>query len=127
MEPQLQRIEVEPSLAGDDDFAIEHAALRQLRLQRVGELREVPIEWLLVATLDEQLISVAEDERPKAVPLRLEDPAVAGWQLSHSFGEHGQDRRIDRKTHAAWYTGREGGGTVTDAGRYVPAVPVYRG
>ena len=44
----------------------------------VGELREVAIERLEVAGLDVDLVAVAEDDRPEAVPLRLEQPAVAG-------------------------------------------------
>ena len=32
MQPQLQRLEVETVLAGDDDLAVEHAALGELRV-----------------------------------------------------------------------------------------------
>ena len=52
------------------------AALGQLRLQRVDELREVAIERLPVAALDEDFVAVAEDQRAKAVPLGLEDPVA---------------------------------------------------
>lgn len=45
------------------------------------------------------VIAVAKDERAKAVPLRLEDPSIAGWQLADSLGEHRQNRRIDREVH----------------------------
>ena len=43
--------------------------------QRLAQLGEVAVERLLVAALEQQLVAVAEDERAKAVPLRLEDPA----------------------------------------------------
>ena len=103
VEAQLQRLEVERVAARDDDLAVEHAALGQLRLQRLEQLREVAVERLLVAALDEQLVAVAKDQRAEAVPLRLEDPAVAGGQLADALGEHRQDRRIAGQVHAEWY------------------------
>ena len=64
----------------------------QLRQQRLDQLGEVAVERLLVAALDQDLVAVAEDERAKAVPLGLEDPAVPGGQLADALGEHRQDR-----------------------------------
>ena len=40
MNAQLQRIEVERVILGDDDFAIEHAARGQLRAERLEQFRE---------------------------------------------------------------------------------------
>jgi len=77
--------------------------------QRVDELREIAIEGFFVAALDEYFVFVAKDERAKAIPLWLDDPCVAGriWgrQFIDSLCEHGQQRRVDRKAHASWYTG----------------------
>ncbi len=49
---------------------------------RRGQLREIAVERLQVAGLDQDLVAVAEDERPKAVPFRLEQPAVVGRERS---------------------------------------------
>ena len=88
-----------PSFARDDHFAIEHTLLRQLRAQRVEQVREVAIERLLVAALDQDLVAVAKDERAEAVPLGLEDPFAGGRDVADALGQHGQERRIDRKIH----------------------------
>src|SRR5204862_3899598 len=90
MQSHLQGIELETFVADDDDLAVEDAALWQLRLQRWNKLREVAIERSLVATLDVDLVAIAEEERAEAVPLRLEDPAFAGRQLADSLGQHWQ-------------------------------------
>ena len=99
MQPQLQRLEVETVLAGDDDLAVEHAALGDARLQRLDELREVAVERPLVAALDEHLVAVAKDEGAEAVPLRLEDPAVVGRQLVDPSRQHWQERWVDGEVH----------------------------
>src|SRR5687767_4234078 len=57
------------------------------------------MEWLPVAALNENLVTVAEDEGAKAVPLRLEYPSFTGWQLTNSLCEHWEDRRIDSEVH----------------------------
>jgi hypothetical protein len=100
MQPELQRLELESLLAGDDNLSVEDAPLRQLCLQRIDQLREVAIEWLLVAALDEDFIPVTEEKRAEAVPLGFEDPSFARWQLAHSLCEHRKDWRIDREVHA---------------------------
>ena len=51
VDAQQQRLEVERAVAGDDDLAVEHAALGQRGAQRVGQLREVAVERLEVARL----------------------------------------------------------------------------
>jgi hypothetical protein len=43
------------------------------------------------------MVAVAKDDGAKAVPLGLEEPAVAGRQLAGELGQHGLDRRCDRK------------------------------
>ena len=85
--------------ADDDDLAIEHAAFRQLFLQGLDELGVVAAERLCIAALNEDLISVAEHQGAKPVPLGLEDPPLAVRQLTGRLGKHGQDRRIHGQTH----------------------------
>src|ERR1051325_3598373 len=97
MESHLKRLEGKSGRRDDYDLAIEHAALRQLLGQDLDELGEVAIERLLVAALNEDLAVILEDECAEAVPLGLEDPLLAGWKVAHPFGEHRQNRRIDRQ------------------------------
>ncbi len=99
MESHLQRLELQGFADRDDDLAVEHAALGELRLERIDQLGEIAIERLLIPALDEDLVAVTEEQRAKAVPLGLEDPAFAGWQLADTLGEHRKDWRIDSEVH----------------------------
>jgi hypothetical protein len=100
VQPELERIEIEGAVSCNDDFAIENRAVGQLRAQRVEQLGKVAVKRLLVAALDQDLAAVAKDQRAKAVPLGLEDPALARRQRIDSFREHRQHRRIHGKIHA---------------------------
>jgi hypothetical protein len=100
VDAHLERLEVEAVRAGDHELAVEHAARRQLRAERLAQLGEVAVERLLVAALEQQLVAVAEHEHAEAVPLRLEDPARAVGQRVDALGEHRQDRRVDGELHA---------------------------
>src|ERR1041385_6941371 len=99
MQAQLQGVELERVVDGHHDLAIQHTPLRQLLFDRVDELWEVSIERPLVATLNENFVAVAKDQRAESVPLRLEDPAFTRRQLAHTLGEHWQYRRFDGKIH----------------------------
>jgi len=96
MDAQEQRLEVEPLGAHDHDLAIQDAALGQRRGQRRDELREVPVHRLLVAALQQHLVAVAEHQRAKTIPLRLEQPALATGQRVGSAGQHGRERWRER-------------------------------
>jgi hypothetical protein len=95
VDAQQQRLEVERAVAGDDHLAVDDAALRQRGLERLGQLGKVAIERLEVARLREHLVAVAEHDRPEAVPLGLEQPAVGVGQGIDRLGEHGFDRGRD--------------------------------
>ena len=60
MQAELQRFKIEPAILGNDDFAIERAARRQLPPQRFDQLWEIAVERLFLAALDQDLFSVAE-------------------------------------------------------------------
>jgi len=99
MQPQLQPVEIEAVIMSDHDFPIQHALRRQSRTQRVQQFGKVPVQRLLIAALDKNLIPVAKNKRPKAIPLGLKDPVIAGRQLLNPFGKHRQHRRIHGKVH----------------------------
>ena len=100
MKAELERIKIETFATGDDYFPVEDALFRQLRFQWIDELGEISIERLLVAALYENFVAVTEDECAESVPLRLEDPSFAGWELADSLCEHRKDRRIDGEVHS---------------------------
>ena len=99
MQPQLERVEVESMIGGDDDLAVDHASLRQSVQQRVVQLGKVPIERPQIAALDVDVRFAAEHDRAEAVPLRLvQEIAGLGKRLGE-LREHRLDRRLDRKGH----------------------------
>ena len=67
----LQRLEVQAVVGGDDDLAVDHAAFRQLGLDRGDELGEVAGHRPLVAAAQLDLVAVAEANRSESVPLGL--------------------------------------------------------
>src|SRR5258707_12833782 len=107
MKSQLKRIESETFIARNNDFPVEHALFGQLRFQWIDELGEISIERFLVAALNKNFVAVTEDERAESVPLRLEDPSFAWWQLADSFCKHRKDRRIDSEIHSAGLSTRK--------------------
>src|SRR5579862_4145214 len=106
MQPQLQPVEVEFIVLDDYDLAVKHTASRQSRPQRVQQLREIAVERLFVAALDEDLVSITKDQGTKSVPLGLENPVISRGQLLNTLGEHRQQRRVYGKVHISWYQGR---------------------
>src|SRR5439155_25368927 len=52
-----------------------------------------------VTALDVEPVAVAEHDGPEAVPLGLEQPAVARGLVRRELREHRLDRRLDRETH----------------------------
>ena len=100
MQAQLQRVEVQAIVLNNDDLSIKDTALRQSRSQRLEKLREISIQRFFVTTLDQDLITVTENQRPKAVPFWFKDPISGSWQFTYSLSEHRQYRRIYRKVYA---------------------------
>jgi hypothetical protein len=100
MDAHLERVEVQTSSARDDDLSVEAAAPRQLPAERLLKLREISVQRLLVSTLEDDFVTVAKYEHPKAVPLGLVDPSVAIGQGVDPLGEHREDGRTDRELHA---------------------------
>src|SRR6516165_102347 len=63
MNPELQSFEVEAPIPGNDDLAIEHAALGQLRTQGFEQFGKITVQRFLVSALDQDLIAIAENQR----------------------------------------------------------------
>src|ERR1700730_10622162 len=70
MNPKLQFLEVEAVVLGDNDFAVENASSGQLRAQRLEPLGKISIQRFRIAALNQDFVTVAEDQRAKPVPLR---------------------------------------------------------
>ena len=62
MDALLQRFEIQAVIGGDDDLAVDHAALRQLGGGGRDQFGEVPGHRLLVAAADLHLLTVAEKD-----------------------------------------------------------------
>ena len=99
MDALLQRLEVEPALAGQDDLAVDHRALRQRGAELGDHLGEVAVQGLAVAAVDAQRVTVAEDDGAEAVPLGFVGPALAAGDVELQLGQHGADRRGDGQRH----------------------------
>ena len=76
MYAELKYFEVETARRRDDYLAVEYAARRQLGVESLDQFREIAVKRFLVAALDEDLVSVAEDQGSKPVPLGFEDPGL---------------------------------------------------
>jgi hypothetical protein len=74
MYAQRQGIEVQNAIPRDDNLTVQDTSLRQLLEQRFAQFWEVAIKRLAIAALDEQIFAIAEYDRAKAIPFRLESP-----------------------------------------------------
>src|SRR5213083_3587295 len=101
MNAKLQCFEVERAISGDDDFAVDHGARRQLRSKRPQQFGEVPVQRFFITALDKDLVAVAKNQRAKPIPFGLEDPLSSSRKFSDALGKHRQNRRIDGKLHAS--------------------------
>jgi hypothetical protein len=97
VDAEEKQLELEGTVALDDDLSIEHAPFRKRGPEWGGQFRKVTIERLQVARLDVDLVAVTEDEGAEAVPLRFEQPAVVGWQVVGGLGEHRFEGRFEGK------------------------------
>ena len=73
MQPELERVEIEPVRRGDHDLPVDHAVSRQSLQQRVVQVGEIAVERAEVAALDEEVGRAAKDDGAESVPFRLEE------------------------------------------------------
>jgi hypothetical protein len=88
MKTKLKGVEVETALVGDYEFSNQNTTRWQLRPQRLHHLRKISIQRLLVATLNQDFVSISKDQHSKSIPFWLENPFTALGQFSNSLGEH---------------------------------------
>src|SRR5262245_38975133 len=99
MKPELERIEVESTRAGDDDLSIHHAVERKVGKQRLAKLGKVAIERSQVAALNEEVGAMAENYPAKAIPLRLVKKPASHRQRVRKLSQHRLNRWYDRERH----------------------------
>src|SRR5262249_49223326 len=100
VQPELQRIEIEPAIFGNHDFTVQYATGGQLRPQWIEQFREVPVQRFFIPALNQDFVLIAKNQRPKSVPFGFEFPIAAVWNFIDSLGEHRQYRGGNRKIHA---------------------------
>ena len=91
---------------GDDDLAVDHAALERVGLHGRHDLGEVAGERALVAAAQLDLVAVPEDDAAEAVPLGLVERVVADGELGCGLGQHRLHRRLHGEIHAGQSSSR---------------------
>ena len=101
VDPLQQRIEIQPVVVQrrQHDLAVDHTPLRQLGKQWGDQFGEVAGERSFVATGQLDGVAIAKHDAPKAVPLRLVQPAITLGNAVSQFGQHRRERRGNRECH----------------------------
>jgi len=107
VQPKLQRVEVEPLRRRDDNLAVDDQAWRQLVEHGAMHFREIPIERLQIAALDEDVVGAAKGDCAKAVPLGLVEVWTLGQRV-RQLREHRLDRRRDGEARGVHVPARAG-------------------
>src|SRR6185503_7206738 len=97
MNTQQQIVEGQTSVDRNHDLAVENELLRLERLNRLDDLREIARKRLSRLGLNRDGVAGAEDDRAKAIPLRLELPMVAERDLVQTLRFHRRKRRLERQ------------------------------
>ncbi len=97
MQPQLQRVEVEPLRRGNHDLPVDDAPGRKPLAEDRMEIGKIAVERPQIAALDVDVRRLAEDEGAEAIPFRLVEKALALRQRVSHLGQHRLDRRRDRE------------------------------
>src|SRR5450432_3680108 len=100
MDAKLQRVEVEAVIGGDDHLAVDDATVGQSVPEWIQQFGEVALERECVSAGHMHLLTVAEDDRPESVPLRLVEPAAIARDLRSGAGEHRLEWRVEGERHA---------------------------
>ena len=93
VESHLHGVEVEDSVPGDHDFAVERRVGRKQFAER-AQLGEVAQQRPLLARPESELAAVILEDPAEAVPLGLVLPAVALGELGDGLGLHRRERDV---------------------------------
>src|ERR1700721_1402859 len=99
MQSELQRVKVKFIVLDNDQFAIQHTALWQTPTQKVEQFREIAIERLFIAALNQYFVAISKHQDPKPIPLRFEAPISCIRKSIDTFADLGQQGRIARAVH----------------------------
>ena len=100
MHAGLQRIEIEATGRGENDFSVDHAVDGQRAFERLNQLGEVAFERFAFSAAQVNGVGAAENEGSKAVPLGFVAPARTGRNFVSGFCEHGFNWAVQQKSHA---------------------------
>src|SRR5262249_56054507 len=90
-----QEAEVGSGGGGDEDLGVDDGRCREVREQRVVDVREVAVERLQVAALDVEVGGPAEHDGTEPVPLWLEQKRAGLGDRLGGLREHRLDPRRD--------------------------------
>src|SRR5690606_14763221 len=97
MEAKLQGVEIQAAVHPNDDLSIHHAARRKQFEAGLVYVWKVAIEGPLIAALDVDIRISPEDQRPKAIPLRLDEVIALLRYAPGELSQHRLDGRIEGK------------------------------
>ena len=87
MDALLKHFELESFTNHDHDFAIYDASLGQVRFHSFNDLGEVAGHRFPITGADLHLVTVAKNDRSKAIPLRFKAQCTVG-DARQRFGQH---------------------------------------
>src|SRR5438552_9414617 len=88
----------------DDDFAVDHDAVRELFEEHLVQLRKVAIERSKIAALNIDVVLASKNYRAKAIPFRFVQESAARRQRVGQLGEHRLDRWLNGRCHKSTNT-----------------------
>ena len=94
-----QVIERETAAHRHDDLAVDHELLRSQRAERIDDFGEIARQRLPGLRLDGHIVAVAKDDRPEAIPLRLELPFPPFRDAIDAAGLHRRKGRAKGESH----------------------------
>jgi hypothetical protein len=83
--------------------------LRQLHPQRLDQLWVVTVERLLIAALDEEFVCITKNQRPEAIPLRLEEPPSPSGKAWTGLASIGRTGGLTARCTTAFLEARDAG------------------
>src|SRR5256885_17018395 len=89
-----QRVEIQMSLAENDDLAVEDELVLRKLPKTCYQFRKVPAQWLSRFGLQQNLVVLTKHQTAKAVPFRLVQPFAPFPQGDRIAWLHTVERRL---------------------------------